>query len=372
MTRRMPPGLPQAVPHHTSAKADHRRHSHPQQGAAIVTALLTVALVAALAVAAFWSQWRSIEMEAAQRQRLQDDWLLSGALDWARSRLHDDGVDQGAVDHLGEPWAQAVRDAPLAGFLSGNASGNTSGGALGSTSPATGDWPPLFLSLQLSDAQGRMNVLNLIEGATPSPAWLSAFGRLFSVLGLPAEQLGTLVANLRLAQASSPSNNPTSDQPGGPTGTPKTTGASTAPLLPHDLPQLVWLGLPPETVAALQAHVTLLPGRTPVNLNTASPQVLQAVLPNLSRAAADQLVAQRTRQPFAQLADTGLTKGLDPMLHSVNSRFFQARAELRSQPGASAGVARNALLQRERADVRVLWLRRDSLSMAPPDPPHPP
>ncbi len=363
MTQRMP-----------SCSSCGQRH----RGVAIITALLTVALVAALAVAAFWSQWRSIEMESAQRQHLQDDWLLGGALDWARSRLHDDGLSQGAVDHLGESWAQAVRDAPLAGFLAGRE---------GAAATAGGDLPALFLSVSITDAQARLNVTNLLEGQALSPPWLAVFGRLFAQLGLPAEQLSTLAENLRAARAGwqvepaapeTPPVAPPQAAGAAPTATPSApptrpastptrspaAPASTAPLWPQQMSQLVWLGLPPASVAALQAHVTLLPGRTPVNLNTASPEVLQAVLPGLSRAAANQLVARRASKPFASLSDTGLSNGLDEMLHSVNSGFFEMRAELRQQPGSTSGVAQHALLQRQRADVRALWLRRSSLAEA--------
>lgn len=53
------------------------------RGAALLTAMLTVALVASLASAALWQQWRSIEVEAAERARSQSLWVLTGALDWA-------------------------------------------------------------------------------------------------------------------------------------------------------------------------------------------------------------------------------------------------------------------------------------------------
>ena len=62
----------------------------PQQGAALLMAMLTVALVATLAAAGMWLQWRSIEVEAAERQRAQSHWLLLGALDWARIILRED------------------------------------------------------------------------------------------------------------------------------------------------------------------------------------------------------------------------------------------------------------------------------------------
>ena len=39
-------------------------------GAALLTAMLTVALVATLASAALWQQWRGLEIETAERARL--------------------------------------------------------------------------------------------------------------------------------------------------------------------------------------------------------------------------------------------------------------------------------------------------------------
>jgi general secretion pathway protein K len=64
--------------------------------------LLTVALVATLASAGLWQQWRAIEVETAERQRAQSVWVLVGALDWARLVLRED-ARAGTVDHLAEP-----------------------------------------------------------------------------------------------------------------------------------------------------------------------------------------------------------------------------------------------------------------------------
>ena len=52
-----------------------------QQGAAILLAMLTVVLVATLASAALWQQWRAVEVETAERTRAQSTWVLTGALD---------------------------------------------------------------------------------------------------------------------------------------------------------------------------------------------------------------------------------------------------------------------------------------------------
>ena len=48
-------------------------------GAALLSAMLTVTLVATFAAAALWQQWRSVEVEIAERGRVQVAWLLIGA-----------------------------------------------------------------------------------------------------------------------------------------------------------------------------------------------------------------------------------------------------------------------------------------------------
>jgi len=86
-----------------------------QGGAAILTAMLTVVLVATLAASALWQQWRGVEIEAAQRSRVQAAWVLTGALDWARLILRED-ARKGGADHLAEPWAVPLEQARLSTF----------------------------------------------------------------------------------------------------------------------------------------------------------------------------------------------------------------------------------------------------------------
>jgi general secretion pathway protein K len=86
----------------------------PQRGAALLAAMLTVALVATFAAGALWQQWKSIEIESAERQRTQARWLLTGALDWARVILREDarsGDASAPADHLAEPWAVPLQEA---------------------------------------------------------------------------------------------------------------------------------------------------------------------------------------------------------------------------------------------------------------------
>jgi len=47
-----------------------------QRGAALLAAMLTVTLVATFAATALWQQWRSVEVEAAERRRGASDPLF--------------------------------------------------------------------------------------------------------------------------------------------------------------------------------------------------------------------------------------------------------------------------------------------------------
>ncbi len=317
------------LPRHTIARCT---------GSALLAALLTVALVAAFASRAFWQEWRSVEVETAERGRLQAGWLLDGAHDWARARLRDDAQHRGAVDDAGEAWAQPVVNMPLDDFLAGSGATDDRASAAAGVADETAASAPAtpFVSQQLSDAQGKMNVLNLLENQALSPLWLQAFDKLFEVLKLPPEQLVTLSNTLRQASQT------------------QGVGAVT-PLLPQQMSQLVWLGLVPATLEALQPHVTLLPSRTPVNLNSASVEVLQSLLPSFQRADAERVVALRRVTPFQTVADAGITDLQSDGQYSVSSRFFELHTAIRIGP---ASVAENALLQRDGSSVRTLWRRR--------------
>jgi general secretion pathway protein K len=128
-------------------------------------------------------------------------------------------------------------------------------------------------------------------------------------------------------------------------------------LLPQQTAQLVWLGLSPGTLAALQPHITVLPEATPVNLNTASAEVLSAVLPGLDLASARQAVSQRQRGHWASLSAAQDALGssgrlLDDKQHSVQSRYFEVQGRMRID---NVVQQETALVLREGGQVRMLW-----------------
>ena len=305
-----------------------------QAGAALLTAMLTVALVASLASAALWQQWRSVEVEAAERARVQSFWVLTGALDWARLILRED-ARSGGPDSLSEPWAVPLEEARLSTFLA--ADKDTTADSDTSASQA-------FLSGLISDLQARLNVTNLVDNGKVSEPALQAFAKLFEQLGLPPAELAALAENLRQALNTRSEND----------------AASVAPLLPQRVDQLVWLGLSPASLAILRPYITLLPVRTPVNLNTASATVLFACIPSLDMALAQRLVSARQTAPFRTLAAVTeqlgqLTVPLNEAQQSANSRFFEVQGRLRLDQNV---VEEHSVVQRDGLEVKTLWRDR--------------
>jgi general secretion pathway protein K len=310
--------------------------AYRQRGAALLTAMLTVTLVATLAAAALWQQWRGVEIESAERQRVQFSWVLNGALDWARLILQEDARTS-QVDHLSEPWALPLQEARLSSFLAVD-------------KDTTDDALDAFLSGQILDEQARLNVNNLVVDGVRQIAPFKAFGRLFGLLKIPESQLELLVSNLLKAQLA-----------GAPGKTPVAGTSATAPLLPVHIHQLVWLGLPAATVQRLAPFVTLLPGQNAVNLNTAQPEVLCAVLPGLEIGMARRMATQRAAAHYATVGEAVRAAGLrdeqvDMTQVGVSSRFFTVRGRLRI---GDMMVQERSLVERQGTLVKVLWRQRE-------------
>lgn len=307
--------------------------SRAQVGAAILTAMITVVLVATLSSSVLWQQWRGVEVEAAERSRTQSEWLLTGGLDWARLILREDGREGGA-DHLAEPWAIPLEAARLSTFL---AAGSNDGQSADSTQEA-------FLSGQIMDMQSRLNVVNLVQNGKIHEPSLTAFARLYRLFNLPEMELELVANKLRLAQGSRAEREPD----------------ATAVLWPQDVEQLVWVGMSPRSLAVLRPFITVLPVRTPVNLNTAPVEVIYACVEAFSLADAHRLVRARMLSHLTSLADAAKSSGntgaqFSEMLHSVSSRFFEVRGQLRLDETI---VQEQSLVQRDGMDVKTLWRTR--------------
>ena len=277
-----------------------------ERGAALLIAMIILALIATMASAMVWQQWRAVQVEAAERARVQSAWILSGALDWARLILREDARNGGA-DHLGEPWATPLAEARLSTFLAADKSN-------------TDDAPEAFLSGSITDAQSRYNLHNLVDAGQVVPAELAVLQRLFESITVPSEVAARIATGMNRALNEST------------TGT--GTGAdANPPLLPQSVSQLTWLGVDEATIRLMAPYVVLLPVRTTVNINTAPAQVLAAVIDKLDLGGAERLVEARQRNPFDVLEKAQPLLGgsivLDARRVSVGSSFFELRGRLR-------------------------------------------
>lgn len=327
----------------TRAHQAHRRVTR-ERGAALLLAMLVVTLVATLASAALWQQWRSIEVESAERQRVQSSLILTGALDWARLILREDARgnrNSGYTDHLGEPWATPLEEAQLSSFLAAdknNSADNT---------------VPAFLSGEMIDAQSKLNALNLVRvsgsgakaSAEVSPTDMATFTKLYQILNLPQSELDNAVAALLKTIKLGLSDPKPSD----------------TPLTPARFAQLGWLGFSRSSLQALQAHVTVLPERTTLNLNTAGAEALSASIPGLDLAQAQLIVTQRANRPFTDILNAqsripgATTETITSQTHDVRSRYFEVHVRLRLEDTITE---EHALIVRNGLSMGVRWRER--------------
>jgi len=247
-----------------------------QRGAALLTALVIVTLVLSMSAAMVWRQYRSVEIEAADRARAQADWILLGALDYARLILREDArANQTTpIDDLGEVWAVPLAETKLSTFLAADHDNSSDDGA-----------PQAYLSGQISDAQSRYNLRNLIstnaDKPGADPAEVLVLQRIFDNIGVDSSLAAQIAAQI------------------GAVGNGRS--GSDAGLNLQSIDQLSWLGLSPAQVEQLRPYVVMLPQATPVNINTAPREVLAALAEGMDLAAATRLVQTRATQPFHNL-----------------------------------------------------------------------
>ncbi|UCF74369.1 MAG: type II secretion system minor pseudopilin GspK [Betaproteobacteria bacterium] len=267
-----------------------------QRGVAIVLAMGVVAFAAMAATAIMVSQstWsRRAELTASH---VQAQAVLQAGADWARALLSDDRRISN-LDHLGEPWALKLPPMRV-----------ENGELLG----------------KIEDQQGAFNLNNLVTEGKINLTQLATFRRLLAILGLP-DELGDA-----LADWIDEDNQP---QP--------RSGAEDAYYLSLDPPYLaanrpltdvdelaLVRGFDVNVRARLRPYVAALPGSRPVNVNTASPEVLAAVIEGLDLGGAEVLVAQRDRAYYRSVDDfvRRLPSGTEPGANqlSVSSDYFLA------------------------------------------------
>jgi general secretion pathway protein K len=297
-----------------------------QRGAAVilamsVAALAAIAATAVLATQGVWTREQELSADHAQARA-----LVGAAIDWSRSVLADDARAD-TVDHPGEAWA--LRLAPVA-FDNGRIGGH------------------------VADQQGLFNLNNLVVDGRPSLAHVRQFVRLLDALGLSPALADALVDWL--------------DADGEPHSAAGAEDRYYLALEPPyvaanralaDVSELALVrGYDDATRARLRGYVTALPRATPVNVNTAPPEVL-AALAGIDIDQARAVAAQRRGRPFRDAAEflgalpTGVEVRRDDV--AVASGFFAVSVHARIGESQAAGTA---LLARGRTGwPEIVWRR---------------
>lgn len=346
--------------------AMHSRHAQPQRGAAIVTALLVVALASVIVTTLFYRESVAIRSIENRATLSQTRWIERAVIDWAKVILKN-SVSQ--VDWSGSIWATPVAETQLDETVTGGAKvGDSSRQAL--------------LAGRIRDAQSRFNInalvnddTNQINGATQtgtngnsgningnggngtgsngtsaenadiSVPHLQALKRLMGILSLPESLADRMLQYVRKVARQRRSGQ---------------KAGSDDWVMPlqrlddlRDLP-----GFSDEIIQKLTPHLTVLPvdART-VNINSASPEVLEAVAPTWPAGSIRSFVANRDVVPAKNISDPSMglvaNTQLDSTLVAVQSNYFIADGIIHYDRVESQTLT---LLKRlNEGGVQVIW-----------------
>ena len=279
-----------------------------QRGMAIISALLIAAVVAVIAGGVLTRQTVFTRSLEAEQSRVQGQWLLLGGLERSRQMLWE-ARQKDVLTRLDQPWARAQT-----GVFEG----------------------------RIDDEQGKFNLRNLVNRQQPDAEQLQSFERLCRTLGV-APAVSRRISQRVIASY---------EQNGQP---------AKYPML-RSLDDLSGLeGLTPEVLQHLQAYVSVLPGNTWVNGNTASAEVLSAVVPQLSLSQAHGLVAERdnghwfiNRGDFVNRLHLPQVE-LESVQVGITSEWFRLQGQARRE---RRRVTIDALLHRpEDREPKVIWSR---------------
>jgi len=282
-----------------------------QGGVAVLVAMLVVA-IAALASSSFMFrsrvEWRRLE----NLTRLdQAHWVLRAAQQWGASVLLDD-TRHSSVDHLGEIWATQLPPVEAEGYR-----------VLGS----------------MEDQERRFNLNNLVLNGQIDNQQLAIFVRLLRILHLP-ENLAVAVADWM--DADDIPLNASSVESAYYESLSTPYRAANHPLI--SVNELLRVkGFDRNALSVLRPYVTALPTRTPINVNTASPEVLAALVEGLSSQEAYTMAAKRERiyyrnsDDFQQALPKGMTAPADRI--AISSQYFLVQARVRNERLAIGNLA---------------------------------
>jgi general secretion pathway protein K len=276
------------------------------RGAALVTVLMIVALASVTVADIVAQQHTDVRLTRSREALGQASYVAQGAERWAQAVLFQDRKDSD-IDSLDEDWATILPPVPI------------EGGQVGGL---------------IEDMQARINLNNLLtkEGKV-SAVDVERLQRLLSILELDP--------NVVLAIQDWMDKDL---QPSDPFGAEDDYYSTlerpyrAANRLFTSITELRLVrGIDDEAYQVLAPHVSALPERTGVNVNTAGNTVLRALADHISEIQAEQFIGQREEEPFDKVqafTNHPLHGGqeVDQASLSVNSEFFRTRGEVELGP----------------------------------------
>ena len=237
-----------------------------QRGAVVIVAMLIVALAATAASMMLLQQDVAVRQLEVARDYEQARWLLNGGAQWARVILRAD-ARASTIDHGGELWASGL---PATEIEQGKLSG------------------------AIHDQQGLFNLNNLVRDGKSSARDIEILRRLLKTIGLRVD-MADAIADWIDADSALQSPEGAEDAYYLSLATPYRTANQPMSAIEE---LLRVRGCDHATVARLRQFVTVLPQRTPVNVNMAPPEVLVAIVDGLTLPEALVLVGSRRTAPF--------------------------------------------------------------------------
>jgi general secretion pathway protein K len=295
------------------------------RGAAVILAMLLAALAAAIAATVFADQQRWSRVVLNRHDQVQAQALAQAGVQWARQVLYDDR-QRSTLDHLGEPWAMTLPPIPLE-------NGEIRGA--------------------IADAQAGLNVNAL--GAVGSQAILERgrIERLFLARGGPVGALDAIADWIDADTARRPDG---AEDPQYASLSPPALAAN-API--QRIAELLQVrGIDPAALGRVAPFLSALPADTPVNINTAPPEVLAAIVDNLGSDAQSELLARRAQRPFSTVADfrsrlpAGATLANEVGLAVQSDNFY---VTIEAREGGTRARARALLHRRSGEWPTVVW-----------------
>ncbi|BCQ61763.1 hypothetical protein PBOI14_35130 [Pseudomonas sp. Boi14] len=202
---------------------------------------------------------RAVEAEQA---RIVAAGVLQGGLEYSRQLLWD-ARQRDVLTRLDQAWARPIGDQALGGFNAG-------------------------FQGHLQDLQGKFNLRNLVFNQQVDAGQLQSFQQLCQLIGIDGA-LGRRISQRVIASYPQRLQAPAATSRHGSfnSGRQTSAGAAAQTLAPRQpmlrsLDDLLGLeGVTPELLVRLEPYVSILPGNTWINGNTASAEVLVAAVPGL-------------------------------------------------------------------------------------------